>query len=103
MTQKRKRLSRERISAILRDYEGYDGSIRSFCKERGISEQNFYRWKRHQPHRDIQPLDIPLSRKLSLAELEQENQRLKIMLAELLLERSGSALTAKLRSGKSAA
>ena len=30
--------------AILKCYEKHNGSIRSFCKQQGISETSFYQW-----------------------------------------------------------
>jgi len=50
------------------------------CQEYGITAQTYYRWRRES--RDLNPEQ---SRRLK--ELEQENERLKLLVAELSLEK----------------
>ena len=42
---KKKRFSEEQITGILREAERGEKNIADLCKEHGVSEQSFYRWK----------------------------------------------------------
>jgi len=75
---KGKRYHTEEKIRILREAEAVDKSILQVCKEKGISEQTFHRWKREF---GIMPLD----QAKRLKELEKENARLKRMLADEIL------------------
>jgi len=75
---KGKRYSTEEKIRILREAETVDKSIVEVCKEKGLSEQTFHRWKREF---GIMPLD----QAKRLKELEKENARLKRMLADEIL------------------
>ena len=75
---KGKRYSTEDKIRILREAERVDKSIIEVCKERGISEQTFHRWKREFGM-------MKLDQAKRLKELERENARLKRMLADELL------------------
>lgn len=75
---KGKRYSTEEKIRILREAEKADKSIIEVCKEKGLSEQTFHRWKREF---GIMPLD----QARRLKELEKENARLKRMLADEIL------------------
>ena len=75
---KAKRYTTEQKIRILREAEKADQSIVEVCREKGISEQTFHRWKREF---GIMPLD----QAKRLKELEKENVRLKRMLADEML------------------
>jgi putative transposase len=75
---KAKRYTTEQKIRILRDAEKAGQSIVEVCREKGISEQTFHRWKREF---GIMPLD----QAKRLKELEKENARLKRMLADEML------------------
>jgi putative transposase len=69
----------EQIVALLQEAEKGERSITAFCREKGITETTYYRW-RHRfgglGARDVQ----------RLRDLEKENARLKRLLAERDLE-----------------
>ena len=74
----RKGHGESQISAILKAFE--DGTpISEICRKHSISERTFYRWK---ANRD----GDHLSEAGAFRQIEEENQRLKNALAELLLE-----------------
>ena len=75
---KGKRYSTEDKIRVLREAETVDKSIIEVCKEKGISEQTFHRWKREFGM-------MKLDQAKRLKELERENARLKRMLADELL------------------
>jgi putative transposase len=75
---KGKRYSTEDKIRILREAEAVDKSIIEVCKEKGISEQTFHRWKREFGM-------MPVDQARRLKELEKENARLKRMLADEIL------------------
>ncbi len=76
---KRKRFSEEQIVRILRQAALAEQTVAAVCKEQGISEQTWYRWKRKFGH-----MEVPDVRRLR--ELEKENARLKRIVAERDLE-----------------
>lgn len=69
----------EQIVAILREAEKGEKPIADLCRAHGIAENTFYRWR--QKYGGMQ---VPEMRRLR--ELEQENTRLKRLLAERCLE-----------------
>ena len=75
----KKRFSEEQIISILREAEKGDRLIGDVCRSHGIAENTFYRWR--QKYGGLQ---VPEVRRLR--ELEQENTRLKRLLAERCLE-----------------
>ena len=75
---KGKRYTTEEKIRILREADG-GKSILEVCRERNISEQTYYRWKRQ-----FGMMEINEARRLK--ELERENAELKKMLAESLLK-----------------
>ena len=75
---KAKRYTIEQKIRILREAEKADQSIVEVCRERGISEQTFHRWKREFGM-------MKLDQAKRLKELEKENARLKRMLADEML------------------
>ncbi len=71
--------SDEQIVAILQQAEKGQTSIQALCREHNLSENTFYRWR--QRFGGAAPADVAKTR-----ELEKENQRLKKLLAERVLE-----------------
>ena len=76
---KEKRFSEEQIVGLLRDAEVRGRTVAEICREQGICETTFYRWRRK-----FRGLDLPDVRRLR--ELERENARLKRLLADRDLE-----------------
>ena len=75
---KGKRYNTEEKVRILRDVDA-GKSVVDVCREKNISEQTFYRWKRQ-----FGLMEIPEARRFK--ELEKENGELKKMLADSLLK-----------------
>jgi putative transposase len=78
-----KRFSPEQIIAKLRQIEvqlAQDKSLALACKEAGISEQSYYRWRREYG-------GLQLEQAKRLKELERENARLRRLVADLSLEK----------------
>ena len=75
---KGKRYTTEDKIRILRESDG-GKAVAEVCRERNISEQTYYRWKRQ-----FGMMEINEARRLK--ELERENAELKKMLAESLLK-----------------
>ena len=69
----------EQIVQILREAEMGEHSISSICRARGIAENTFYTWRKKYGGVDVTAIK-------RLRELEQENARLKRLLAERDLE-----------------
>jgi putative transposase len=79
----KKRFSAEQIVTLLRQIEvtmGQGKSAQLACREAGISEQNFYRWRK-----EYGGLDLDQARRMK--DLEKENIRLKRLVADLSLEK----------------
>ncbi len=77
---KRKRFSEEQIAFALRQADG-GTPVKEVIRKLGISEQTFYRWKRQYGG-----LGVAEVRKLK--QLEQENGRLKQLVADLSLDKA---------------
>ena len=75
---RRKRHTAEQIAAILKRQEG-GLKVADICREEGISEQTFYRWK-------SQYGGMAASEVKRLKALEEENRRLKQLLGEKELD-----------------
>ncbi len=69
----------EQIVQILREAETGEQTIGSVCRAHGISENTFYKWRKKYGGVDVAVIK-------RLRELEQENARLKRLLAERDLE-----------------
>jgi putative transposase len=73
------RFSEAAIVAILRQADAGEKAIGQLCRDHGISENTYYRWKRR-----FGGMGLPELRRQR--QLEQENARLKRLLAERDLE-----------------
>ena len=71
---KKKRHNTEQIMKILRESEGSKSAL-DLCREHDISEQTFYLWKRKYAGMEVHDAK-------RLKELEEENRRLKKLVAE---------------------
>ncbi|MEL7568847.1 MAG: IS3 family transposase [Bacillota bacterium] len=74
----KKRFTEEQIIKILKEHEGGKRAA-DIVREHGISEQTFYRWKSKFGGMDV-------SEAKRLRQLEEENRRLKEMVADLSLD-----------------
>ena len=75
---KRKRFTEEQIIAVLKEHEaGFKTA--DLCRKHAISEQTFYNWKAKYGG-----MDVSDARKLKA--LEDENRKLKKLLAETMLD-----------------
>ena len=77
---KRKRFSVEQITAIVKQAE-MGMPIAELIRRVGISEQTFYRWKKHYSNLEVDQVR-------QLKQLQDENGRLKKLVAELTLDRA---------------
>ena len=69
----------EQIIKIIEQAEKGDRSIAAICREHGIAENTFYRWRKAYGGMSVNEVQ-------RLKELEKENGRLKRLLAERVLE-----------------
>ena len=76
---KRKRFSEEQIVRILSEADSGGKTILDLCRQHGVTEQTFYRWRRR-----FGGMHVPEVQQLR--HLQQENARLKKLLAERDLE-----------------
>ena len=76
---KRKRFSVEQITAVLKQAES-GVPIGDLCRQVGISEQSFYRWRK--VYGNLQP-----SEARELKQLRDENTKLKRLVADLSLDK----------------
>ena len=72
---KQGQFSQEQIVAILHQAEKGEQTIQAICKEHGLTETTFYRWRKIYG-------GMTVSETHRLKELEKENARLKRLLAE---------------------
>ena len=76
---KQSEFSEEQIIGLLQEAEKAEKTIGILCREAGISENTFYRWRRKYG-------GMTVSEASRLKALEKENARLKRLLAERDLE-----------------
>ena len=76
---KRSKFSDQQIAFLLR--QGEEGaSVEEVCRKAGISIQTYYRWRKK--YGGLMPSDMK-----RLKQLEEENQRLKRLVADLSLDK----------------
>ena len=77
---KQKRFSVEQIVGILKQAE-VGVPVGERVRKVGISEQTFYRWKKHY-------VGLEIDQVRQLKQLQEENQRLKRLVADLTLDKT---------------
>ena len=75
----KKRFSEEQIAFALRQAEG-GTPVTEVCRKMGVSEQSFYRWKRKY-------MGMGVAELRRLKQLEEENRKLKRIVADLTLDK----------------
>jgi putative transposase len=75
---KRKRFSEERIVGILKEHEA-GIAVAELCRKHGVSDASIYKWKAKYG-------GLEVSEAKRLKQLEDENNRLKKLLAEAMLD-----------------
>lgn len=77
---KRKRFSVEQIVAVLKQAE-VGVPVVEVCRQVGITEQTFYRWKKRY-------VGLEIDQVRQLKQLQEENGKLKKLVAELSLDKA---------------
>lgn len=77
---KRKRFSVEQIAAVLKQAE-VGVPVAELIRKAGISQQTFYRWKK-------QYAGLEVDQVRELKQLQEENARLKRLVADLTLDKT---------------
>ncbi len=77
---RRRRFSVEQIVAILKQAE-VGVPVADLIRQAGISEQTFYRWKK-------QYVGLEVDQVRQLRQVQEENVRLKSLVAELILDKT---------------
>ncbi len=75
---RRSRFTQEQIVGVLKEHEA-GAATASLCRQHGISEQTFYRWKQKYG-------GLKQGEATRLKALEEENARLKRLVAEQALD-----------------
>jgi len=75
----KKRFSERQIARILHQAEAADQTVVELCKQEGVAEETWYRWKRRFGH-----MNVPHVRRSR--ELEKEHTRFEPIVAERDLE-----------------
>ena len=78
----KKRFTEEQIIALLREAERGTKPVTELCRDLGVSEQSFYRWRNKYGG-----MEVPDAKRLK--QLEAENTKLKRLLAEAVLAGEG--------------
>ena len=76
---KKSPFSAEQIVGILTEAAKRDTKLAEICRKRGITEQTYYRWRRAYG-------GLQVNEAKRLRTLEDENRRLKKLIAELSLD-----------------
>ena len=76
---KKSRFSAEQIVAILNEASKKELKVAEICRKHGITEQTYYRWRRAYG-------GLQVSEAKRLRGLEDENRRLKKLVADLALD-----------------
>ena len=77
---KRKRYTEEQVAFALRQAEA-GTAVAEVCRKMGVSEATFFRWKKR-----FAGMGVPEIRRLR--QLEQENRKLKQLVADLTLDKT---------------
>ena len=77
---KRSRFTQEQIIGVLKEYEA-GAKVAELCRSHGMSDATFYAWKSKYGGMDV-------SEAKRLRGLEEENAKLKRLLAEAMLDNS---------------
>jgi len=77
---KKKRFTVEHIAGVLKQAE-LGTPIAELCRQHGVSEQSFYRWKKL--YGNMEPSEVR-----ELKQLREENAKLKRIVADLSLDRA---------------
>lgn len=91
----KKRFSAKQIVGALRRIEvltSQGKSTRAACREAGVSQQNYYRWRNEY-------FELELDRAKQMKRLERENIHLKRLIADLSLEKSIASGNLQIQSG----
>jgi putative transposase len=78
---KRSRFTEEQIVAILREQEA-GVAMADLCRKHGVSSATFYKWKAKYGGLDVSDAKGPKA-------LEDENAKLKRLLADAMLDKAG--------------
>lgn len=76
---KKSRFTAEQIVGVLHEAASKDAKISEICRRHGITETTFYRWRRLYG-------GLQVSETKRLKHLEDENRRLKKLVADLSLD-----------------
>ena len=76
---RKSKFTEEQVVALLREAEKCEKSIEMLCREKGITAQTFYRWRKK--YGGVEARDLKRMR-----ELERENLRLKRIVGEQALD-----------------
>ena len=76
---KKSKFSEEQIAYVLRQVEG-GSPVADICRQVGVSEATFYVWKKKYAH-------LGLNELRQIRQLEEENGRLKRLVADLSLDK----------------
>jgi len=76
---KKSRFTEDQIVRLLRRHDNKEATVEQLCREAGVSNATFYAWKKKYG-------GMTVSEAQRLRQLEQENARLKKLLAERSLE-----------------
>ena len=75
----KKKYSVEEILRILGEEKQGNKTIRNICRERNITEQTYYRWRNKYEGKELKEA-------LRMKQLEEENRRLKKIIADQALD-----------------
>ena len=77
---RKSRFTQEQILGVLKEHEAGAGTA-ALCRQHGISEQTFYRWKKRFG-------DLGTAEVRELRQLREENRKLKQVVADLTLDKT---------------
>lgn len=78
----KKKFTDEQVVGILSGFEASGLTIKEYCRQREVSEQTFYKWRKRFGTMEVEEVR-------QLWQLQQENARLKRLRAERDLEIDG--------------